>query len=309
MIQHKVDGSVLNVDAIRVTNARTDEVTISIDSWVEASDSIHATIDAFEADMMIEGQAPFAKLQMPQTKTGLSIVNITQTINIGDEKYKQPFIDYNKALLGSESVKMVVEGRTKVRVKGLRAESVTFKKIIELKGTFSPIFLTKPVNTNKTPQGLNSFKGLEVTDATVNLKPDSNGNNFVGYATIPNPSVLTLEIGNATFANFFGGKDIGELFIDNMSLVPGNNNVSVRATIEQTPVLGALGKRPVCEEGSRNGILEFELAGKRVVNLQNETLPYYEAALASAKQQTEINVGKAAEAGIGFNPAVCGKNS
>lgn len=308
MIQHKVDDSVLKVDAIRVTNAKADEVTISIDSWVEASDSIHATIDAFEADMMIEGQAPFAKLQMPQTKTGLSIVNITQTINIGDEKYKQPFIDYNKALLGSESVKMVVEGRTKVRVKGLRAESVTFKKIIELKGTFSNSFLTKSVILTNPP-GLNSFKGLEVTDATVNLKPDSNGNNFVGFATIPNPSVLSLEIGNATFANFFDGKDIGELFIDNMSLVPGNNNVSVRATIEQTPVLGALGKRPVCEEGPRNGILAFELAGKRVVNLQNETLPYYEAALASAKQQTEINVGKAAEAGIGFNPAVCGKNS
>lgn len=94
-----------------------------------------------------------------------------------------------------------------------------------------------------------------------------------------------------------------------MSLVPGNNNVSVRATILQAPVLGALAKRPVCEEGPRNGILGFELAGKRVVNLQNETLPYYEAALASARQKTEINVGKAAESGVGFNPAVCGKNS
>lgn len=94
-----------------------------------------------------------------------------------------------------------------------------------------------------------------------------------------------------------------------MELVPGANNVSIRATIEQTPVLGALVKRPVCEEGPRNGILGFELLGKRVVNLQNETLPYYEEALKSAKQATEINVGKATKAGLGVNPAVCGKNS
>ena len=88
-----------------------------------------------------------------------------------------------------------------------------------------------------------------------------------------------------------------------MSLVPGNNNVSVRATIEQAPVVSALLKPPVCEKGPRNGILGFELVGKRVVNLRNESLPYYEAALASAKQATEINVGKAA-AGIGL-PTVC----
>ena len=94
-----------------------------------------------------------------------------------------------------------------------------------------------------------------------------------------------------------------------MELVPGANNVSIRATIQQTPVLGALSKRPVCEAGPRNGILGFELLGKRVVNLQNETLPYYEEALRSARQVTEINVGKAAEAGVGINPAVCPKNS
>lgn len=137
MIQHKVDDSTLHVDAIRVTNPKTDQVTISIDSWVEASDSIHATIDAFEADMYLEDKlphTPFAKLQMPQTKTGISIVNITQDINIGDEKYRQAFVDYNIALLSSETVKMTVEGRTHVRVKGLRAEEVSFKKTIELKG-------------------------------------------------------------------------------------------------------------------------------------------------------------------------------
>ena len=114
-------------------------MTITIDSWVQASDAIHATIDGFEADMYIEPEngaqkAPFAKLQMPQTKTGISIVNITQTLNVGEEAYKQPFIDYTVALMTKESINMVVEGVTHVHLKGLKAYKVNFKKTIKLTG-------------------------------------------------------------------------------------------------------------------------------------------------------------------------------
>lgn len=127
-------------------------------------------------------------------------------------------------------------------------------------------------------------------------------------ATIPNPSVLTLDIGNATFANFYKGEEIGSLFIDNMKLVPGDNTVSVYASIDNMKVIPDLSKQPACEPGPKNGFLPFELSGKRVVNLQNDTLPYYEQALAAAKQATEINVGEAAMTGLGLKDlAKCAK--
>lgn len=88
-----------------------------------------------------------------------------------------------------------------------------------------------------------------------------------------------------------------------MKLFPGDNKVSVYASIDNAKVLPDLAQKPACEPGPKNGFLPFELSGKKVVNLQNETLPYYEAALAAAKQQTEINVGEAAMNGLGFNPA------
>ncbi len=142
-MQQKVDESELHVDSIKVTNTKTNEVTLEIDAWIEASDSIHATIDAFTADMYLEDKkydvdgeqrhVPFAQLDMPHTKTGISIVNVTQTIDVSGD-HMQAFVDYNIELLSKESIRMTVKGQTNVRVKGLKTESVNFKKTIELKG-------------------------------------------------------------------------------------------------------------------------------------------------------------------------------
>lgn len=136
IIQGKVDAAVLTVDGISARNTRTDAITLSINSSVSSSNSIHATIDAFTAVMYLEDQlphTPFATLQMPQTETGLSVVNITQEIStVGDAA--QAFLDYNAALLWNETIRMTVQGETYVHVKGLKATKVNFQKTITLPG-------------------------------------------------------------------------------------------------------------------------------------------------------------------------------
>lgn len=285
MIQHKVDDSVLVVDGITVLNTRSDAVTISIDSSVSSSDSIHATIDAFEAQMYLEDKlphTPFATLMMPETHTGLSIVNITQELPTTGAT-AQAFIDYNSWLMLNESVRMTVKGETTVRVKGLRGTKVNFEKTVTLKG-------------------LNGFKGLEVTSAEIDVKADSRGDNFHGYVDIPNPSVLSLEIGNATFGNFFNNTKIGTLFIDNMFLYPGINNLSIRANISQLPVLNAVRTKPYCD----TGVLPFELLGESVVN-KGQPLPYFAIPLGLEKQVTEIDVGTPLTKTLGPGIASCPK--
>ena len=128
-------------------------------------------------------------------------------------------------------------------------------------------------------------------------------NNFFADSTIPNPSVFSLDVGNATFINYFNNTAVGHLYLDNMKLYPGDNVIKVRATIDNSPIITALMTAPVCDAGPSNGILAFELQGECVVNAANETLPYYEAALAAARQHVEINVGEAINVGLGFNPA------
>lgn len=139
-----------------------------------------------------------------------------------------------------------------------------------------------------------------MTSANISLEPDDRGDNFHGYADIPNVSILTFEVGNASFANYFEEKKIGTLYIDDMFLVPGINNVSVRANISQVPVLKALGKEPYCKDG----ILPFDLKGESVVN-HGQNLPYFAEPLALHAQSTEINVGDALEETLGSKVAKC----
>lgn len=281
IIQHKVDSSVLTIDGISVTQTKTNTVLISINSSVSSSDSIHATIDGFDAKMYLEDKHPhetFATLRMPETETGISLVNVTQEIT---GAALQPFIDFNSWYLWNESFPVTVEGETHVNVKGLRPTKVTFKKTITLKG-------------------INGFKGLEVTKAHVALQADENGDNFHGFADIPNVSILTLEVGNATFGNYLDGKRIGGLFIDDMFIVPGINNVSVRANITQAPVLLAVASEPYCH----TGIIPFGLKGESVIN-HGQPLPYFAESLALHEQMTEIDIGTALEETLGAKVAVC----
>ncbi|KFZ09437.1 hypothetical protein V501_05568 [Pseudogymnoascus sp. VKM F-4519 (FW-2642)] len=266
IIQDKVNKSTLSIDGISVTNSKTNTVQISINSTVSSSNSIPAVVDGFDAIMYLEDKlphTPIMTLRMPETKTGLAIVNVTQEIN---GTALQPFIDFNSWYLWNSSLAVTIEGETLVHVKGLKAAKVSFKKTVTL-------------------VGINGFKGLAVTKANVSL---STGENFHGYANIPNPSILTFEVGNATFANYFEQKKIGTLYIDDMFIRPGINNVSVRAEIEQAPILLALRKKPYCTDG----VMPFDLMGESVIN-HGQPLPYFADALALHAQSTSIGVGEA----------------
>lgn len=122
-------------------------MTIGIDAWVQADDSISATIDGFEVSMYLEDKlphTPFAVNQMPETKTGLSVVNITSTLETTGPR-AQAFADFNAWILANETTRLGVSGKTKVRVKGLKAHEVDFKKVVELKGMF-----LYPINTRSS---------------------------------------------------------------------------------------------------------------------------------------------------------------
>lgn len=42
--------------------------------------------------------------------------------------------------------------------------------------------------------GLRNFEGTTVSDTTISLKPDANGDNFKGLVNIPNYSIVNFEI-------------------------------------------------------------------------------------------------------------------
>ncbi len=130
------------------------------------------------------------------------------------------------------------------------------------------------------------FNGTTVYDTAINATGYPDGTNFRGMTSIPNRSLVTFEIGNATFANYLLGEEVGTVYIDNMVLYPGINNFSMRANVDQLAVLTTIAERPYCE----TGVLPFELSGRTVVN-HGQPLPYYADALAAGNQSVPIDLG------------------
>lgn len=100
-----------------------------------------------------------------------------------------------------------------------------------------------------------------------------------------------------SFINFIEDSNVGSLYIDDLVLVPGDNDVALKGNIDQATVLEVLATRPYCEDG----IVPFKLLGDNVTN-HGEDISYFATALGSGNQTVDINIGKIAKAAYGFLP-------
>ncbi|KAL2199505.1 hypothetical protein P885DRAFT_74669 [Corynascus similis CBS 632.67] len=277
--QQKIDDAELILDGIVVTQAESKSLTMAINSTIKTDGSVHADIDAFEGVMYLEDyepHTPFAKINFPATTAEkLQTVNVTQNLHITDV---EALTRFNTWLLINDTLRVTVKGDTHVHVKGIsRAYSVVFKKTI-------------------TMPGLRGLDGTVVKPTWIGLEADEKGNNFRADTIIPNHSRVSFELGNVTFHNYLLGDEIGTVYIDNLTLRPGNNEYPMRATIENAAVIDALGKKPYCEE---NGVLPFQIRGKKVVR-NGQSLPYFANALAAYNQTVKIPIGEAVNASLGI---------
>lgn len=87
------------------------------------------------------------------------------------------------------------------------------------------------------------------------------------------------------------GQNVGKIYIDDMTLQPGNNSFSLRGNVSQTPVIQTIQEKPYCE----TGYIPFQLQGLNVDN-HDEFLSYYTTALASTNTSVSIDVRSDLEA-------------
>lgn len=172
--QQKVDDAQLHVDGIRISQSEASSLQMSINSTITTDGSAKAVIAPFKGSMWLMDYNPpfvFAEIDFPETSSDpLVMVNISQAINIDRMTELTTFNEY---LLSRDRVTIRVEGNTTLRVSGLaRDYPVTFSKDIEM-------------------AGFNSFAGIKVQNITVKL---GTTNNFNATATIPNPTIWTVDV-------------------------------------------------------------------------------------------------------------------
>ncbi len=115
---------------------------------------------------------------------------------------------------------------------------------------------------------------------------------MLGTVSIPNPSVMTLHMGNLTLNLSVEGQPIGTSLLPDLVLRPGLNEVPMRSTTNQSVVLNLLTTK------YRDGNLPLEIVGNSSV-YNGEHLTYYEAAISAKTIELNLNVGAAlAEIGI-----------
>ncbi|KAL7785065.1 hypothetical protein V8C43DRAFT_291664 [Trichoderma afarasin] len=275
--QSKINDAKLEIQGVNVLNAKPDSILLEINSTISTDGSIKANIDPFEGVMYLEDlpdHTPFLNVSFPATNGNKhQLVNISQEVQIQNP---DAFNTFNIWFAANETLRVTVEGRTKVKPSGLsRKWGVTFKKTI-------------------TMNGLNLFNGTTVTNGKIALTAKKGQPNFSATADIPNASYFTLDIGNATFTNFIDDTTIGNLTIPNLLLVPGSNKVPISANLDQLAVINAVQSPKYC----KTGVIPVKLQGAAVRN-DDATLQYFLDGLAAHNQTVPMDIGSIIKSSLG----------
>ncbi|KAI9040718.1 DUF3712 domain-containing protein [Aspergillus affinis] len=122
---------------------------------------------------------------------------------------------------------------------------------------------------------LNSFEGFAIKDTQLLLPAREDGTNLIANATLPNPSVLTLEIGTTTLDVKSGDLVIGNATLDNLILRPGNHSTPVHGMLDLRVLIKNLRTVLATQlESIRDGTLTLDTVGKSVFYDGTE-VPYY----------------------------------
>jgi hypothetical protein len=118
---------------------------------------------------------------------------------------------------------------------------------------------------------------------------------MIGTVYIPNPSVMTLDLGNVTMNLAIDSTPIGYALLPNLILKPGNNTVNMQAHVQPLVVFDLVSKK------YKNAIVPLEIVGNSSIR-NGENLKYYEEAIKSNVVKVDLNVGPAlAAVGIKIN--------
>jgi len=225
------------------------------------------SLDAFNASLFLVtngtfGAVPMLSIPMPKIhalhpQSNVTILNQELSISNLDQ-----LTDYATAVLSNEEVTTALTGRPKLHLGGLPAINVNY-------------------NSSTTYKGLNGLKGFNVTNALINPNATAGEPNLFGDAYIPNPSVMTIAMGNVTLTVSTATSGvIGNASIPDMTLRPGNNTLPMTGILDQAKVLSSMDK---------TGHVVLLIAGNSAV-YNGQHLTYYEKALASNVLSLNVNL-------------------
>ncbi|BCS18986.1 DUF3712 domain-containing protein [Aspergillus puulaauensis] len=213
---------------------------------------------SFNADVSLLGSPKFTTVTVPdvQGRDGY-VVNINQWVDlssVGD------FEAFSTAVMMNEEFKLNIYGEPRLKLGALPTIDIDYNKTITMKG-------------------LNKLEGFKIEKLGLNTKLGQ-GRNAEGTVFIPNPSVLTLTMGNLTLDISSNGTKLGQSFLDDLVLLPGDNHVPMTSFLDITALADLL---------PGDGILPLTIVGKSSV-YNKQPLSYFTKALQANTLNTNVNL-------------------
>jgi hypothetical protein len=116
---------------------------------------------------------------------------------------------------------------------------------------------------------------------------------MIGTVYIPNPSVMTLDLGNVTMNLAIDSTPIGYALLPDLVLKPGNNTVPMQAHVQPLVVFDLVSRK------YKNAIVPLDIVGNSSVS-DGTHLMYYDEAIKGNTVRVDLNVGPALSA-VGIN--------
>lgn len=227
-------------------------------------------LDPFTLELYNPGSGPtFATLSVPaQNLRGATPVEIpTQDVRVEDAAELAHFV--STVFAGSE-------GRG-AAVVGVRGDFVA-----RFAASSYPVRVDKEVRFG----GLRSLGGLRVEDTDVSEDREADGTNLRGSFMVPNPSKVTVGLGNVTYDVLVGGVRIGQAFVDDLQLEPGNQALTFRGVSDDEAVVDNLEKLVGAMDEETSDIQFTVVGSSSTVN--GEHIPYLDDVLSRVKVASGI---------------------
>ncbi|KAE8358894.1 hypothetical protein BDV27DRAFT_60921 [Aspergillus caelatus] len=261
--QGDINDSKLEVKSMTISEPTPNSFHVNQEQVIWTDSMYHPTIYSFNASVGLLGAAPFGIATIPQLKATDGVeVHVDQRLDLTDVS---AFGDFAIAAMQNEYLGLNVYGKPDLKQSGLHKISVTY-------------------NHTATMKGLNKLKGFSLSGMHLTTKA-SDGTNTEGQVLIPNPSVMTINLGNVTLDLSVNGTAIGTSYIQDLVLKPGDNKFSMRAKVDQLAIIGMMSKYP-------GTVVPVDITGSETNSsvYDGQALPYFSRALASNKLRVDLNI-------------------
>jgi len=260
--QEKLDKTVLHLNSLSVTKPSPNNFTVSLAATITGGGGIaaHAHLDPFDVVVFLEGHDPIQPIMtLPFGRVnGGNSVDVAQNnvlVKIGNEGAVGEFA---KKLLFEKEMRVAMRGRTEMWLGKLHA-GVNYNEVV-------------------TIQALNKLDGMAITNYTL-LNEDRF--NVGGKVLVPNPTVVTIEMGDVTLNIGLKDKSIGTGVISGLVLRPGNNSYDFKANVMENQLIN------LALAASQGGKLNVTSNGTKVDNVQ---IPWLSEPLTQLDTQVPFDI-------------------